>query len=226
MSPRVFSYILARDGGYSPNPFHGVCTLACCKPKVRRSAKPGDMILGLSGRADGNRLIYGMVVAEKMSFADYWRDTRFRAKRPDMSAPDYRTKAGDNHYEPMPDGTYRQHSSRHSHHDGSPDHAAMRTDLGPDHAHPVLIGGRFCYFGAEAIPVPDELTFLITGRGHRCRFTPDQIAMARSWFESLPEGVYGRPMLWPEDEDSWKGGAGGCSRTPKSAGRQPRGCSR
>lgn len=226
MSPRVFSYIVARDGGYSPNPFHGVCTLACCKPKVRCSAKPGDLVLGLSGRADGHRLIYGMVVAEKMSFADYWRDRRFRAKRPDMAAPDFRTKAGDNNYEPMPDGSYRQRPSRHSHPDGSTNHAAMERDLGPDESNPVLIGGRFCYFGANAIPLPDELTFLITGRGHRCRFTPDQIAIATNWFQSLPSGVHGRPSLWPEDEKSWKGGSGGTCQTLKKPRRQPRGCCR
>lgn len=226
VTPRVFSYIVARDGGYAPNPFHGICTLACCKPKVRCIARPGDLVLGLSGRADGNRLIYGMVVAEKLSFADYWRDRRFRAKRPDMKAHDLRSKSGDNNYEPMPDGSYRQLPSRHSHPDGSTNRAAMQRDLGPDESNPVLIGGRHCYFGANAIPLPDELSFLITGRGHRCRFTPDQIAMAMSWFESLPPGVHGRPSLWPEEEDSWRDGAGKAKQKSTKDSRQPRGCSR
>lgn len=37
---RVFSYIVSKDFGHAPNPFHGVCILACCKPAVRRSTEP------------------------------------------------------------------------------------------------------------------------------------------------------------------------------------------
>ena len=29
---KLYSYIVATDSGFSPNPFHGFCTLACCKP--------------------------------------------------------------------------------------------------------------------------------------------------------------------------------------------------
>ena len=32
---------------FAPNPFHGVCTLACCKPRVRKKAKVGDYVLGM-----------------------------------------------------------------------------------------------------------------------------------------------------------------------------------
>ncbi|MFH1865797.1 MAG: hypothetical protein ABIK85_07930, partial [Candidatus Eisenbacteria bacterium] len=38
---RLFSYIVARDYGFAPNPFCGVCTLATCKPKIRESASVG-----------------------------------------------------------------------------------------------------------------------------------------------------------------------------------------
>lgn len=31
----LFSYIVACDSGFSPNPFWGICTLACCKPRIR-----------------------------------------------------------------------------------------------------------------------------------------------------------------------------------------------
>ena len=34
----VYSYIVAYDSGFAPNPFHGTCTLACCKPTIRRTA--------------------------------------------------------------------------------------------------------------------------------------------------------------------------------------------
>ena len=35
---KVFSYVVMSDSGFAPNPFHGTCTLACCKAQIRRSA--------------------------------------------------------------------------------------------------------------------------------------------------------------------------------------------
>jgi len=43
----VFSYVVKNDGGFAPNPFHGSCTLACCKPKIRNVASAGDIVVGL-----------------------------------------------------------------------------------------------------------------------------------------------------------------------------------
>ena len=33
---KLFSYVVARDFAFAPNPFHGYCTLATCKPIIRR----------------------------------------------------------------------------------------------------------------------------------------------------------------------------------------------
>ena len=35
----LYSYTVAADTGFAPNPFHGFCTLACCKPGIRRTAQ-------------------------------------------------------------------------------------------------------------------------------------------------------------------------------------------
>lgn len=48
---KVYSYIITHDSGFSPNLFHGVLTLACCKPMIRRSAEVGEVVVGLSIRA-------------------------------------------------------------------------------------------------------------------------------------------------------------------------------
>jgi hypothetical protein len=37
---------VARDYGFAPNPFFGVCTLATCKPKIRKAAAIGDWVVG------------------------------------------------------------------------------------------------------------------------------------------------------------------------------------
>ena len=83
---RLFTYIVTHDRGLAPNPFHGVCTLACCKPRVRETAQIRDWVVGLTPRALGNRIIYAMRVTEKVLFKDYWLDSRFECKRPDMDS--------------------------------------------------------------------------------------------------------------------------------------------
>lgn len=32
----VYEYVMTSDSGFAPNPFYGACTLACCKPKIRK----------------------------------------------------------------------------------------------------------------------------------------------------------------------------------------------
>ncbi len=46
---RLFSYTIPIDGA-APNPFHGMCSLAICKPAIRRTASSGDWIVGLGPR--------------------------------------------------------------------------------------------------------------------------------------------------------------------------------
>ena len=50
---RLYSYVVVSDHGFAPNPFHGYCTLANCKPRIRWRAQPGDWIVGTGSRARG-----------------------------------------------------------------------------------------------------------------------------------------------------------------------------
>ncbi len=67
----LFSYIVASDTGLAPNPFHGVCTLAYCKPKVRGAALEDDYVVGLSPASSCNRVVYAMRVTTRLPFAKY-----------------------------------------------------------------------------------------------------------------------------------------------------------
>jgi len=79
---KLYSYVVMHDTGFAPNPFFGYCTLACCKPEIRRSAQKGDWVVGLTPKAKGNRIVYFMRVDDVMeSFADYWADRRFGVKK-------------------------------------------------------------------------------------------------------------------------------------------------
>lgn len=87
----LYCYTMTHDTGFAPNPYHGVLTLATCKPLIRKYAKVGYWISGWTGNAvhdknggiDTNgagRLIYLAKVSEKLNFEEYW--TRFEEKRP------------------------------------------------------------------------------------------------------------------------------------------------
>ena len=41
---KLYSYIVVSDNGYAPKPTGGVCTLAYCKPTLRRVAQPSDYV--------------------------------------------------------------------------------------------------------------------------------------------------------------------------------------
>jgi hypothetical protein len=86
---KLFSYVVEHDHGRSPNPFGGYCTLAFCKFKepgdrkrnVVELAAKEDWIVGTGGAsresAGHGRLVYAMLVTEKMNLRDYFRDPRF-----------------------------------------------------------------------------------------------------------------------------------------------------
>ena len=93
---RLYSYVVTHDTGFAPNPFLGHCTLANCKPDVRRTAQIGDWIVGLSPKASGNKIIYAMQVEEILSYAQYFNDLRFQLKKPNDQETVY--KCGDNIY--------------------------------------------------------------------------------------------------------------------------------
>jgi len=196
---RVFSYVVVSDSGFAPNPFHGTCTLASCKPLIRRSAKSGDLIVGMSSRCE--RVVYAMRVGSVLGFDAYWSDAKAAAKRPMMTTNKVRDRCGDNFYEPLPGGGFRQHPSWHSNKDGTENQRHLRRDLGGKQ---VLVGERFAYFGKDGPPLPSELSFLRTGRGHRCKFTEGQVRAVADWFERLPQGLRSRPARWPADDLSWK----------------------
>jgi len=167
--PRVYMYVVDRDFGFAPNPFHGVCTLATCKPIIRRTSQVGDWIIGVGGRrlkATGS-CIFAMRVDECMTFDDYWSDSRFREKRPVRNGSK-KMMVGDNIYHRMsPDARWQQEDSHHSLPDGSTNIHNLKQDTQTNR---VLISRYFLFFGSEAPTIPagilSELGYK-NGRSHR-----------------------------------------------------------
>ncbi len=133
----LFSYIVTHDSGFAPNPFFGYCTLACCKPDIRRVAQKDHWVVGLTPKAQGNAVVYFMRVGEVLDYPGYWTDDRFNEKKPRHDG-DGRQKVGDNIYEPLPDGE-REHCMN------------KKKDID---GYNVLISETFAYFGSKPLPLP------------------------------------------------------------------------
>ena len=82
--PSVFVYVVDRDFGFAPNPFHGYCTLATCKPRIRKTAQIGDWVIGMAGsrlNATG-RCVFAMQITATISFDEYWANPIYNEKKP------------------------------------------------------------------------------------------------------------------------------------------------
>jgi len=99
---RVHTYVIATDAGSAPNYDRPFVTLAVCKPRIRRKAEIGEVVLAFAGKqvntAEPHSVVWAGVVTEKRSFAEYWNDRRFAGKKPDKSGHP------DNFYRPVDGG--------------------------------------------------------------------------------------------------------------------------
>jgi hypothetical protein len=199
----LYSYVVRWDHGFAPNPFYGVCSLATCKPQIRRKVKVGDWIMG-TGSAERKRqahVIFLMCVSEIISFDAYWSDSRFFCKRPVMNGS-LKQRFGDNIYHRAADGTWHQADSRHSQ-EGSANDVNLKTDTGTTDR--VLIGSDFIYWGADAPPLPASLRhFAISSPGHKSKFTQVEIASLVAWAKaSGRSGLLANPLEW-KYESRWR----------------------
>ncbi len=202
----TMGYKMTHDSGFAPNPFHGVLTLATCKPKVRAGRRAGDWVAGFASKALVNNaarrglkiqrdgLVYLMQIREVLPLHAYFEDRRFAAKQPPRESSDPVALCGDNIYYRDDRGQYEQLENRNH----------PRTDMPHDTAGVnALVAGRFYYFGRKCF-VPDGGwaatmgTPLSTGRTFRC---PEDFAenLLRYFAEKrIAEGMHAAPALMDE----------------------------
>ena len=73
--PHFFMYVVKVDSGFAPNPVGGLCTLACCKPTIRKTANVGDWIIGTTPSPDSGKVIY-----ESVDLIAFWFDVEINGK--------------------------------------------------------------------------------------------------------------------------------------------------
>ena len=207
----LYSYRIPVDDGAAPNPFWGCCTLAICKPAIRRVAQPGDGVVGLGakkswdGRNHEGTLVYAMRVDDVLTFDEY--DQSHPEKRPGPRSDDWRTWLGDSLY-------FRKNGVMRQRQGGVHDATNMTRDLRGAN---VLVSRQFLYFGADPLPVPPEflLDVDIPRQGHRtARGAVEERFVG--WLSSLPRRWWNRP---PADPQCWPFDA------PRPGSRASAGCS-
>jgi Nucleotide modification associated domain 2 len=201
---RIYSYVVRYDSGFAPNPFYGYCTLATCKPDIRRGAEVGDWVVGSASNdrsvRRGGHLVYAMRVTETTTFDGYATDARFEAKKP-FRLGSRKQSCGDNiYFRKTPDGEWCQRDSFHSHADGQlhPRHVARDTGVNR-----VLISNDFIYFGGSGPTFPDGLhdrdgrSLCKSGIGRSCFDDPQLVEALEHWVHGLNmSGYQGPPQEW------------------------------
>lgn len=190
---KIYSYVVRYDDGAAPNPFWGYCTLAICKPVIRRVAKIGDWVIGTGSKENvGNeRLVYAMKVTEIMRLEDYGSSKRFTMKIP--VGKEGIASLGDNIYYVDEEGVVRQRfPSVHSYADRENPKTQSHDLSGKN----VLISqsGDFYYFGRDAPEIPKSLLCLVKkGPAHKSNFPREVINAFVKWIQAENPGVNGDP---------------------------------
>lgn len=195
---RLFSYVVARDFGFAPNPFFGACTLATCKPIVRRTASVGDWVIGTGSSkwSRSGQLVYAMCITEDMTFNQYWCDHRFFLKRPNLQGSK-KQAFGDNIYFRDKTGKWTQQDSHHSYADGTPNLHNIVHDTNSDR---VLVSTDYAYWGGDGPNIPPRFRNfdghdICARRHHRCRFPDAMVRDFVAWFRALCATGYRSPPL-------------------------------
>jgi hypothetical protein len=171
----LYSYCIPVDDGAAPNPYWGICTLAICKPVIRRNAKPGDWVVATGSKKYGmeNKVVYAMRITEVMTLAKYNKfcSKKLPFKIPDLNALDLTKRAGDCIYFEV-NGDLLQRKGVHG---------PTNRDVDVNGKN-VLLSKHFYYFGDQPISLPTELlSIVLQGQGHRSRSNAKFVSSFIKW---------------------------------------------
>ncbi|KAA4671636.1 hypothetical protein F3B42_14435 [Bacteroides ovatus] len=187
---QIYSYVLRYDDGVAPNPYGGVCTLAICKPVIRKKAQVGDWVIG-TGSFElglGDTLVYAMKITEVLSFKEYdiLCRSKLHIKIPQINSDDIIERRGDCIYDYSKGDSPIQRAGAHNMCDSERDLSGIN----------VLLSTHFYYFGDSAIFLPTKfLNFRKKGRGHRIIKDQNLVDEFEEWINSYElNRLFGEPQ--------------------------------
>ena len=178
---RLFTYKMTVDDGTAPNPLGSVCTLAICKPQIRKSAEVGDWVVGFGSKAmkTEGKILCAMKISLKLTFEQYnlYCQKLCRVKLPNIN------KYGDCIYY-KENGEYKQRvNNAHT-------KECMERDLGGKY---VLLADEFYYFGKNCLTLPKYLKKIIPKQqAYHSKKNKDYIYDFKKWIRQFDQGVLGR----------------------------------
>jgi hypothetical protein len=188
---KICTYTVMTDKGFAPNPFFDYCKLAACTPNhMNARLFKGDIIVGFFTDRHTPYLLYWMEISEVLNYDDYFNDSRFQIKKPNLEGSS-EFKCGDNIYFRDNKGNWKQIPTLfHS------DNFAFSQDT---RYSVVFIGNVFSYFGQNAYcegnSLPKKLSqVLIKGQG--IKYTRDSDPLLKDfilWLKSMDLGRHGNP---------------------------------
>lgn len=149
MDNDIFIYKLTADNGGAPCIKNDLLSLAICKPRIRKSAKKGDWIIGMGGKSVSDlkdRLIYIAEVTEVVDGGKYFS----------------------NKYKERPDCIYEKDGEEYVWKKGSTYHSQeeLNHDLGehPGYVRAIcLMSDNFIYFGRNEKPSIEKIKNIYDG---------------------------------------------------------------
>ncbi len=195
---RLYSYIIKSDNGSAPNPFWGTCSLTICKPKIRRTAKIGDWVIGTGSKKsklkDGKshdlsgNLVYAMKIEAKMTLADYdkYCQSNLQEKIPRWFNVDWRKRLGDCVYDYSEGSEPLIRKAVHNEKHRVRDLSGLN----------ALLSCHFYYFGEEPRPIPQALKRIVIKRqGHLVFEDPKLIETFERWIKRFKKNkIYADPQ--------------------------------
>lgn len=164
----VWSYVITTDSGAAPNFDPPAATLAICKPRIRRNAQEGELVIAFNGRtlsSEPHSVRWAGIVSKVLWLADYWNDPRFARKKPSHSS------TPDNIY--RHEGGYWIQESNNIHNFND-----LSRDCGGQNA---LVFDQYWYLGASDEPLEQEFGLRVASS---CRRTePKSIISHGQWME-------------------------------------------
>lgn len=162
---RIYLYKLTNDDGGAPCVAGGMLTLSICKPRIRSTARIGDLLIGVAANSlhADNRLIYVARITDKKTDGEYYKELWYRNRR-------------DCIYDARGSRFVERRGALHHGHPGDLEH-----DLGPSPGYPranTLLSQDYRYFNGKG---SDEYKTLFPrvarlvatlGRGHRVNHGP------------------------------------------------------
>ena len=194
----LYSYVLRYDDGAAPNPYWDICTLAICKPAIRRNAKVGDWVIGTGSKHSrcndnvtrdfSNHIVYAMKITDVKTLEEYneFCLVNFPEKIPNWKSNTWPIKMGDCIYNYVD----KEPVLRESVH-------KIGNQVRDISGNNVLMSDYFYYFGEDARKLPDNLLDIIKrNQGHKKFVDSNLTQIFEDWINQFQKNhLYSDPQL-------------------------------